>query len=100
VREASAVEAAADGLDHAVHHAGWGDHVGSGSGMAHGLLDKQGERGVVVDVEAAAGLHKRPAVAVVGVLAEAQVGDDQQVRRLALRQANGLLDDAVVVGGC
>ena len=38
--EAGAVESVADGLDHAVHHAGGGDHVGPGSGVAEGLLAK------------------------------------------------------------
>ena len=70
--------------DHAVHHAGGGDHVGAGAGVADGLLGQERQRGVVVDVHPAADLGQRAAMAVVGVLAEAQVGDHQQIRRSRL----------------
>ena len=93
------VEPAADRLDHAVHHAGRGDHVGAGAGVADGLLGQQRQRRVVVDVEPAAGLGQRAAVAVVGVLAEAQVGDHQQPGRLPLGDPDRLLDDPVVARG-
>ena len=55
-----------------------------------------GKRGVVVDVHPAAGFGQRAAMAVIGVLAEAQVGDHQQPGRRLPGDPDGLLDDPVV----
>ena len=90
----------ADRADHAVHHAARGDHVGPGLGVADALLREDRQRRVVVHVERAAAVVQDAAVAVVGVLAEALVGDEQHVRaeRLAQR-AERLLHDALVARG-
>ena len=95
MREPGRVEPAADRPDHAVHHAARGDHVGPGLRVADALLGQERQRGVVVHVEPAAALAQDAAVAVVGVLAEALVGDEQHVvaERLAQR-AQRLLHDA------
>ena len=67
--------------------------------MADGLLGQEGERGVVVDVDPAADLGQGPAMSVVGVFAEAQVGDHQEIGRDLPGEPDRLLDDAVVAGG-
>ena len=59
--------------DLAVHHPGRGDDVGPGLGLGHGHLGVALEGQVVVDV---APVVEDAAVAVVGVLVEAQVGDE------------------------
>ena len=94
--EAAAVERRADRADHAVHHAAGSDDVGPGLGVADGLLAEQLERGVVVDIHPAGVVVDHAAVAVIGVFAEADVGDDEQVRRGVLRRLHRLLDDAAV----
>ena len=68
-------------------------------GMADGLLAEQLERRVVVDVDSAASLVDHAAVAVVGVFAEADVGDHEQVGRGFLRGFDRLLHDALVAAG-
>ncbi len=73
--------------------------MSAGTGMALGLLDQQWKRRVIVDVDPAADLGQRSAMSVVGVFAEAQVGDHQEIRRNLPGKADGLLDDAVVAGG-
>ena len=77
--EAFVVEGAADGGDAAVHHVAGGDDVGSGAGLADGGAGEQIEGGVVLDLEAVAGFDDHAAVAVAGVLAEADVGDEDQL---------------------
>ena len=59
---------------------------------------KSGKRGIVVDVDPAADLRQGAAMAVVGVFAEAKVGDHQQLGRGLPGEADRLLHDAVVVG--
>jgi hypothetical protein len=54
-------------------------NVGSGAGQADGGLGKQVKSGVVLDFEAVAGFEDDAAVAVAGVLAEADVGDEDQL---------------------
>ena len=72
---AALVERLADRADPAVHHVRRRDDVGAGrrmrDGRAHELLDRRIVGDLVVDDDAA--------VAVVGVLAEADVGDDEHV---------------------
>ena len=84
VLEPALVERLADRADAAVHHVRRRDDVGAGGGVrdgrAHELLDRRIVGDLVVDDDAA--------VAVVGVLAEADVGDDQHVRRRALDRAD------------
>ena len=67
--------------------------------MADGLLDQERQRGVVVDVDAAADFGQRTAVAVIGVFAEAQVGDHQELGRDSPGDPDRLLDDAVIARG-
>ena len=85
--------------DHAVHHARRGDHVGPGPGVADRLLGQERKRRVVVDVHPAAELGQRAAMAVVGVLAEAEVGDHQEIGRDSPGEPDGLLHDPVVAEG-
>ena len=73
--EAGVVQRGADGGDAAVHHVGRGDDVGAGLGVGDGGAGEQRQRGVVVDL---AGRRDDAAVAVRGVLAEADVGDDDE----------------------
>ena len=53
-----------------------GDDVGAGVGLGHRDLGVALERGVVVDLAA---VVEHAAVAVVGVLVEAEVGDEHQL---------------------
>ena len=87
----------ADRLDHAVHHPRGGDHVGPRAGVADRLLGQERQGRVVVDVHPPAPLGQRSAVAVVGVLAEAEVGDHEQLGRVPLGQPDRLLDDPRLV---
>jgi hypothetical protein len=80
----------------AVHHAAGGNHVGPRRRVAHGLASEQFQRGIVVHVGAAAALGQHAAVAVVGVLAEADVGDRQQFGRRVFDCPQRLLHDAAV----
>ena len=97
--EPGRVEARANRPDHAVHHAARGDHVGAGPGVDHRLLGQQLERGVVVDVRAAGRVAGHAALPVVGVLAETDVGDDQEIARGPLGDADGLGNDALGAQG-
>ena len=98
--EAGRVEPRADRADHAVHHAARRDHVGPGLRVADALLREERQRRVVVDVELAAAVVQDAAMAVIGVLAEALVGDEQHVGAVGLAQrAERLLHDAVVLRG-
>ena len=84
VLEAALVERLPDGADAAVHHVRRRDDVGAGRGVrdrgAHQLIDRRIVRDLVVDHDAA--------VSVVGVLAQADVGDDEHVGHLALDRAD------------
>ena len=95
------VEGGADGFDAAVHHVAGGDDVGPGLGEGDGGLGEQGEGCVVLD-GVAQGRHlvrDDSAVAVRGVLAEADIGDEDEPVEGAIgfEGAQALLDDAV---GC
>src|SRR6202035_2624397 len=69
------VEFGADGGYAAVHHVGGRDDVGPGAGMREGLLGEDFKRGVVGDFS----VFDDAAVAVIGVFAEADVGNDQEI---------------------
>ena len=77
-----------------VHHVARRDGVGTRGGLGDGGAGEQLERRVVVD-DAVGAQHA--AVAVARVLAQAEVGDHQQVGVLGLDRARGELDDALVV---
>ena len=112
VGEGGGVERGADGFDAAVHHVGGGDDVGAGGGEGDGGAGEEWEGGVVVDVvvawifqaagwifgAAGAIVNDDAAVAVGGVLAEADVGDeDERVDRAGgFEGAEGLLDDSLL----
>ena len=69
--------------------------MGAGLGLGHRHVGVEVERGVVVDV---AVVVEQPAVAVVGVLVEAQVGHDHDVvAQVAAQVAQGHLHDPVGV---
>ena len=81
--------------DLAVHHPARRDDVGAGSGLGDGRLGVDVERGVVVDH---AVLVEDAAVAVVGVLVDAQVGHQHDVvAEVGAQIAQGDLHDAVGV---
>ena len=90
--EARRVERAADGADAAVHHVRGRDHVGAGPRVHDGHARQQLERGVVEDLLAL----DHAAVAVRRVLAQADVGDDEQLAALGADGAHRPLHDAVV----
>ena len=76
--EALVVERAADGPHAAVHHVAGRDQVGAGPGVRDGDAAEQRQRRVVGD---RAVVVEHAAVAVVGVLAEADIGRDHEARR-------------------
>ena len=76
VGEAVVVERRADRADAAVHHVARRDDVGPGARLRERGARQQLDRGVVVDAAVGA---QQAAVAVARVLAQAEVGDDQQV---------------------
>src|SRR2546421_5768677 len=86
------VERLADGAHAPVHHVGGRDHVGAGVRVRH--------RGTREQLEGRIVAHRtvldHAAVAVARVFAEADVGDDEQVRHGVLHRAHGLLHDAVI----
>ncbi len=65
--------------------------------MTHRRAGQQVEGGIVLDAGSAWAMSHHPAMPVAHVLAQADVGDDHQLRQFPLQQPNGLLDDAV---GC
>ena len=77
-----------------VHHVARRDGVGARGGLGDGGAGEQLERRVVVD-DAVGAQHA--AVAVARVLAQAEVGDHQQVGVVGLDRARGELDHALVV---
>ena len=89
------VELVADRADPAVHHVARRDGVGAGLGVGDRGLRKQLDGDVVVDLAVA----DEAAVAVRGVLAEADVGDHGQLRMGLLQRPHRHLDDALVVVG-
>ena len=95
VDEAFFIQGLADGGDAAVHHVRRGDDVGTGFGLTDGDFVEQFQRGVVIDVV----VFDLAAVTVVGVLAEADVADDDHVRQGFLDGPDGALDRALRVPG-
>ena len=86
------VERLADGAHAAVHHVRGRDHVRAGLHVRDRGARQQLQRGIVAD---GAVLH-HAAVAVARVLAQAHVGDHQQIRDAVLHRAHRLLHDAVL----
>ena len=81
--------------DASVHHVARRDDVGSGLDVRDGRAREQLERRVVVDLS----VVDHAAVAVRRVFAQADVGDQQQLRKARPQRAERLLDDAVVDPG-
>ena len=94
--EAVLVERGADRADAPVHHVARRDDVGAGAGLRDRGARQQLDARVVVDRAVGA---QQAAVAVARVLAQAHVGDDEQVGVGVLDRARGELDDALVVPG-
>ena len=89
------VELVANRPDAPVHHVAGGDHVGAGFGLRDRGLGEQLDGDVVVDLAVA---HEA-AVAVRGVLAQADVGDHGQLGVGLLERPYRKLDDALLVVG-
>ena len=89
------VELVADRPDPAVHHVARRDRVGAGLGVGDRRFRQQLDGDVVVDLAVA----DEAAVAVRGVLAEADVGDHRQVGVGLLQRPHRHLHDALVVVG-
>lgn len=86
------IENAAD-LRHAtVHHVRRGDHVGAGLGVGKRRLGQKVQRGVIV--------HGVPvdeaAMPVIGILAQADVGNHDQIGKLVLQGLDRALDNSVL----
>ena len=94
--EAGRVERRADRGHHAVHHAAGSHDVGASPCMAHRLPGEQLERRIVVDVGPPGLLVNDPAVAMIGVFAAANVGDDEHLGRDFADRLNRLLNNAVI----
>ena len=92
--EAVPVERLADRPHPAVHHVGRRDDVGPGLRVGERLGREDRERAVVVDPL----VHDDAAVPVVGVLAEADVGDDDRLRARLLDLPDGPADRPEEVG--
>jgi hypothetical protein len=82
VRKIVFVEYRPDFCHPAVHHVRRGHHVGTRLGMGQGRFGQQVQCGVIVHGVA---VHKS-AVTVVGVFAQAHIGDDDQFRDLVLHR--------------
>ena len=95
--EAGVVERLADGEDLAVHHPRRRHDVGPRTGLGDGDPLVELERGVVVGLTV---VVEHTAVAVVGVLVDAEIRDQHQVVAVVVAQvAQCQLDDAVGVPG-
>ena len=79
-----------------IHHRGRRDDVGARVRMGNGCLRQQIERRVIVDGSV---VQQHAAVSVIGVLTQANVGDDGDVLERVLQGGRGLLDNAVWVVG-
>ena len=92
--EPGRIEGSADRPNPAVHHVRWRDDIGPCPGVGDGLNGEQLERRVVVDVA----VPDHAAVPVVGVLAEADVSDEEQPRHRLADGAESAGNDAVGIG--
>src|SRR5205809_361452 len=90
--QARLVEGLANRADTSVHHVRRRHHVRARLGLGDGDACDQFERRIVLHGP----VLDDAAVTVAGVLAEAHVGDDEQIRHGVLHGADRLLDDAVV----
>ena len=87
-----------DGADAAVVHVGWCDAMGAGFGVGHCDVADAVDGELVVQ---AAVVAEDAAVAVGGIFAQADVGDDEELGKAGAEEADGLDDGALwVVGGC
>ena len=73
---AAPIQRASDRRDAAVHHVAGRHHVGAGCGVTDSGVGQQFHRRIVV--HAAVG-RQQAAVAVVGVFAQADIGDDHEI---------------------
>ena len=95
ILEACRIERATNDADPPIHHVARGHDVRPGARVRQRLAHEQGERGVVVHVAVA----QNAAVPMISVLAQADVGDDDELRQLAFECAHRLRHRAVVVPG-
>ena len=82
------VQGVADGFHLPVHHGRWRNHVGAGLYLCYGRSGQQFQRGVVVHLT----VVDDAAVAVVGVLAHAHVGDNHHAGYFFLDGPDRFLD--------
>ncbi len=84
VLESAFVEGVTDRGNPAVHHVGWRHDIGAGRGVRHRGADQLIDRRIVGDLL----IDHDPAVAVIGVFAEAHVSDDEHSGQFVFDGAN------------
>ena len=93
MRKSARVERLADAGDAAVHHVAWRHQIRAGARLDDSGLPQQVHGRIIVHVAA----RDHAAMAVIGVLAQADVPDDDQIGDRALYRANRLLHDPLIV---
>ena len=96
IAESRFVQGPTDAADPAIHHVGGRDDVGASRRVRQRRARQEFDGRVVDDFT----IDEQATVAVRGVLAETHVGDDEQVRHLALERADGGLHRRVRIPGC
>lgn len=86
--EACCIQCFADSLNITVHHIGGSNHVSTGLSVGYGNLSQQRQSFIVVD---GAAVLQHAAMTMLGVFAQADVGNDNQFRIFCFNQLAGLL---------
>ena len=95
VGETLLVQLLANGTHAAIHHITRRDDVRAGLNVTCSGARQQLKRRIIKDLRARFGLLHDTAMAVFHVFAQADIGKDQQLRKLPFQQANGALHDAI-----
>ena len=86
--EACCIQCFADSLNITVHHVGRSNHVSTGLSVGNSNLSQQRQSFIVVD---GAAVLQHAAMTMLGVFAQADVGNDNQFRIFCFNQLAGLL---------
>ena len=95
IRKTGRIEAAAQCSDRSIHHAAGGDHPRAGTSVVDGLFHETLD-GLVV-AHGGFIIGHRPAMAVIGVFAEAEVRDADHGQLGGRRRPQELADDVVLI---